>query len=84
MGGQFGAALVDAVRTPRRPSFLGSLRAAADAIDRQKMSAVHALRTGEGGDNPQRLRERDSAKAWRRDVDHEYHLHYWDILRRYH
>jgi hypothetical protein len=78
MGGRFGAAIRRCCQDAP-PSFVsGSLRAAADAIDRQKMSAVHALRTGEGGDNPQRLRERDSAKAWRRDVDHEYHLHYWE------
>src|SRR5438128_2723819 len=55
-----------------------ALRAASEAIDRQNMPAVHALRTGTGGNDPQRVRRRDNAKAWRRDVDREYHLHYWE------
>jgi len=55
------------------------LRATSDAIDGRNLRAVHALRTGQGGNNPQRQRKHDKAKAWRRDIDHEYHLHYWEI-----
>lgn len=54
------------------------LRAVCEAIDRESLQAVHALRTGPGGNDPQRVRASDKAKAWRRDVDHEYHLHYWE------
>ena len=61
------------------PAFASrALRAICDAVDRQNMPAVHALRVGAGGSDPQRRRSSDEAKAWRRDVDHEYHLHYWE------
>lgn len=39
--------------------------------------ATHALREGGGGNAPQRLRGVD--KAWRRDIDHEFHLYYWEL-----
>jgi hypothetical protein len=55
------------------------LRAIVETIDGENMRAVHALRTGSGGNDPQRRRRRDDAKAWRRDVDNEYHLHYWEL-----
>jgi hypothetical protein len=52
------------------------LRAIIETIRNQNMAAVHALRTGKGGADPQRMRGRD--KAQRRDIDYEYHLHYWE------
>lgn len=52
------------------------LRALAETIDGVNLRAVHAKRTGAGGGNPQELRGSD--KAWRRDIDYEYHLHYWE------
>ena len=55
------------------------LRAVAEAIEGESLQAVHALRIGSGGNDPQRRRARDNAKAWRRDIDYEYHLHYWEI-----
>jgi len=51
------------------------LRAIIETVDQQNVRAVHALRMGRGGSDPQRMRGRD--KAMRRDIDHEYHLHYW-------
>jgi len=54
------------------------LRAIVETLERTNMAAVHRLRTGPGGDNPQLVRRRDGAKAWRRDVDRDHHLHYWD------
>lgn len=36
---------------------------------------THPLRTGNGGDDPQI--ERSSSSAWRRDINYEFHLHYW-------
>ena len=35
----------------------------------------HALRMGRGGNDPQI--EVNNYKAWRRDIDYDYHLHYW-------
>jgi hypothetical protein len=51
------------------------LRAIVDTLFGENLKAVHALRTGLGGGNPQRMRNLD--KAWRRDIDYEFHLHYW-------
>lgn len=52
------------------------LRSIIETIEGQNTSAVHALRTGRGGNNPQRMRGSD--KAQRRDIDREFRLHYWD------
>ena len=51
------------------------LRAITETLDEVNLSSVHALRTGTGGGDPQRMRGRD--KAMRRDINHEFHLHYW-------
>ena len=53
------------------------VRALVETIERTNMTATHWLRTGPGANEPQRVRGIDQAKAWRRDIDHEYHLHYW-------
>ncbi len=37
----------------------------------------HALRTGSSGNDPIRTRKKDNARAWRFDIDYEYHIHYW-------
>lgn len=51
------------------------LRAIVETLDGENMAAVHALRTGTRGDVPQQMRGADG--AMRRDVDYEFHLHYW-------
>ena len=51
------------------------LRAIVETLEKTNLSAVHALRTGSGGDNPQRMRGED--KAQRRNIDDGYRLHYW-------
>ncbi|PJN50198.1 hypothetical protein PAEVO_52420 [Paenibacillus sp. GM2FR] len=51
------------------------LRSCADTILNQNLTNTHALRKDESGNSPQVTREKD--KAWRRDIDYEYHLHYW-------
>jgi hypothetical protein len=51
------------------------LRTIGDILLGQALQATHALRTGHGGNNPQLMRGADA--AWRCDIDHEYHLHYW-------
>ena len=53
------------------------LRAIVQTLDEENMTATHALRTGPGGDNPQRRRTADGAGAMRRDIDQDHHLHYW-------
>jgi len=53
-----------------------ALRAIVEAIDQQNLRAIHALRESPAGNSPQRTRGRD--RAWRRDIDREYHLHYWE------
>ncbi len=52
------------------------LRSMVETLLRQKMNDVHALRENRGGGAPQRKRGDD--KAWRRDIDREFHLHYWE------
>ena len=52
------------------------LRAIIETIKSNNMPAIHALRTGSGANDPQRMRGTD--KAQRRDIDREYHLHYWE------
>jgi len=52
------------------------LRSIVETIEGQNLSSVHALRTGAGGNAPQRMRGAD--KAQRRDIDYEFHLYYWD------
>lgn len=78
LGREFGAAIRRSCQNAGLSVAAGAIRAACEAIDRQNLRAVHALRTGRGGNDPQRRRKYDDAKAWRRDVDDEYHMHYWE------
>ena len=52
------------------------LRSIVETIKGHNLPAVHALRIGVGGNDPQRRRGSD--KAQRRDIDREFHLHYWE------
>ncbi len=52
------------------------IRSIVETIKGDNLSALHALRTGPGGNEPQRTRGSD--KAQRRDVDRELHFHYWE------
>lgn len=52
------------------------LRAIIETVDKQKLSDVHALRSGTGGSDSQL--KRGSDKAQRRDIDRDLHLHYWE------
>lgn len=55
------------------------LRAIVETLDGSNMRDAHALRTSSAGNAPQRTRARDGATAWRRDIDPDYHLHYWKL-----
>lgn len=54
------------------------LRAIVETLEKTNLSATHQIRMGPGGDDPQRVRKSDQAKAWRRDIDRDHHLHYWE------
>jgi hypothetical protein len=51
------------------------LRACAETILGDTTRDVHQLRRGKGGNDPQKKQESDGAN--RRDIDYEYHMHYW-------
>jgi hypothetical protein len=51
------------------------LRACADILLGRNLAKSHHLRSGQGGNNPQRMR--GDFGAWRHDLDDEFHLHYW-------
>jgi hypothetical protein len=58
------------------PSKIKSLlKSIADTLLEENLSSTHALRAGVGPSEPQLTR--GSEKAWRKDIDYEYHLHYW-------
>lgn len=52
------------------------MRCILETICHENLADTHALRTGQEAGKPQRARGNDM--AWRRDVDREYHLHYWE------
>ena len=52
------------------------LRSIVETISDQNLRAVHVIRKDKGGNSRQLLRGSD--KAWRRDIDQEFHLHYWE------
>jgi hypothetical protein len=52
------------------------IRACAETVLRTNLQGVHWLRTGPGANDSQRKRGMD--RAWRRDIDYTYHLHYWE------
>ena len=56
------------------------LRSIVETVKNKNLSDVHALRIGLGGEDPQRTRSKDKAKAQRRDIDQEFHLHYWECV----
>lgn len=51
------------------------LKSMIDAVLHENMGAVHALRDGRGGNTP--TLTRGDYQACRRDINREYHLHYW-------
>ena len=78
---RFGRSFLEAAKlhgflheSPKARRLLATI---AEIVYDQKMGQTHALRVGMGACDPQRSRTCDGAGAWRRDVDYEYHLHYW-------
>ena len=74
--------LATALKACRREGALPGkiLRAMVETLDGLNLDYVHALRSGEGGGNPQQIRGKD--RAWRRDIDPSHHLHYWSCADR--
>ena len=58
------------------------VRAVAETIVREGQRDTHPLRIDRGGGSRDLIRDFDGAKAWRRDVDRDVHLHYWKLVRR--
>lgn len=66
-------------------SGVAQLRAKVDALIRTCVDVVvgrdsrstHFLRTSSSGGAPQVVRSSDGGRAWRADIDYEFHLHYW-------
>ena len=54
------------------------LRVLAEAIATESSSKKHALRIGNSGGTPPRIRQRDGAKAIRKNINGAIHLHYWE------
>ena len=50
-----------------------------DTLLNHNLQKTHQLREGQGGAEPARKRGNDM--AWRRDIDHQLHLHYWETHR---
>ena len=61
------------LHTPKKVSRL--LRACSDLLHDRNLVDGHWLREGLGANEPQRAR--GDWKAWRHDIDDEFHLHYW-------
>ncbi len=53
------------------------LKTLSETILGQNLSKRHALREGSGPEDPQVVK--NGEKAWRRDIDYEFHLHYWEV-----
>ncbi len=53
------------------------LRVCGDLMRGRNPAKCHALRTGKGPNEPQKTR--GDWKAWRHDIDREFHLHYWRL-----
>lgn len=51
------------------------IRAITEEILHINMKDIHELREKKGG-NSNQLKNNDHS-VWRRDLDYEYHLHYW-------
>jgi hypothetical protein len=75
-----GSEFVQSIAGHRFGQQLGQLdrivSACADAILGENLAKTRQLRNGVGAEEPQQTRGVD--RAWRRDVDYEYRLHYWE------
>ena len=77
-GGQF-LEIADRVCAANMDELVSKLlRSMSETIESLNMVATHSLRKDRSGGAPQKQRKLDQARAWRRDIDNEYHLHYWE------
>lgn len=53
------------------------LRVCGDLVLGRNLANSHSLRAGSGPTDAQRVR--GEWRAWRHDIDHEFHLHYWRL-----
>lgn len=74
-GSKFHSSLARLNATPELAERI--LRAIVETVEQLNMAGTHALREGGGGNAAQLSRGSDGARAWRRDIDRDHHLHYW-------
>jgi hypothetical protein len=58
----------------QRPKAEKLIRACAETLEKVNMKATHGLRGHKSGGG----KRKEMEGAWRRDIDYEYHLHYWE------
>lgn len=75
IGSKFLQSVADCCRKKSKTLMRKVLRAVVETVEGLNLRDVHQLRTGKGGNDPPLMRGGDG--AWRRDIDREYHLHYW-------
>lgn len=75
IGSKFHASLARLNATPELAERI--LRAIVETLEQLNMAHSHALRVSSGPNAAQLVRGSDGAKASRRDIDTDYHLHYW-------
>jgi len=72
---EFHASVQACGMAPAPPALRTFLRATAETVDGQNLAAVHPLRVDAGANSAQVMRGTDT--AWRRDIDRDFHIHYW-------
>ncbi|MCW5822209.1 MAG: hypothetical protein KIT34_05360 [Cyanobacteria bacterium TGS_CYA1] len=75
-GDAFEASIEDLGLCSNKTVLKTTIRACVETILKMNLHATHHLRDGAGPNDPQC--RKGANKAWRRDIDHEYHLHYWE------
>jgi hypothetical protein len=77
LGAQFERSLQESGIAQTAARMRALLRACAETVLGSNLGATHALRGGQGPNDPPVIRSRDRARGMRRDIDYEFHLHYW-------
>ncbi len=76
IGWKFHDSVRDCLRDQAESLAQKVLRAIVETVRFTNMSAVHRIRVAKAGGSPNLMRNSD--KAQRRDIDYEFHLHYWE------
>jgi len=77
LGPGFGDSLIAGGFLTNSTRLRNALKACVDVVLGRNLRTTHELRVTKKATSAQKSRARDGALAWRKDVDYEYHLHYW-------